>query len=407
MRLALFGRYLAQKKILTSYLFMFSFAIIVISGRLLFFGEKYGLNYGLYHPDSICYAKMAAEYANIKLSDLQQELSLAYSDNTLSKIGLLNCTSVSARVLYPILSAPFVRLIGLEGMLVVPIFSYLLALLLLARSIYKSRISINSTLIVISFVLMSTTISRWFIASLVDPLLITLNWGLLYLLINYKVFTNYRKLFLLCLIIIAMSLTKRSLHLVLICALVCLLLIYRSRDSQSREYSTKKVIGVLILLPITMDFIVGRIAGRQNGLRIVNEFQACIKGQTRQLCQSVVGVDAPERTPTKFDIIQDTVITGSHIILRYIFVSIAQIFVIDLPLAVTLIFWLYFTPRMYRNLTTLNAFALFSPILIILVSSFNGTIGLNFRFELACFFPIYVALGQFLDESYFKFRERS
>lgn len=406
MRLRLFGRFLARKKILAVYLFMFSLAIIVISGRFLFAGEKYGMSYEVYHPDGLCYTKTAAKYANIELSTFKREFSQIYSENSFSDIERLDCNSVNARVLYPLLSAPFIKLIGLKGMLVIPIFSYLLALFFLVRSMYKLNISKNSIFILISLVLISSTISRWYITNLVDPLLITLNWGLLYLLINHKVFINNRKFFLLCLIIVAMSLTKRSLHLVLICALIYLLLIYKNKDSKLKEFSTKKVFGALIFLPITLDFVVGRVFGRQNGLKSVIDFQGCLAGQTRELCETSLGVNVSEIAPTKVDIIQDSVITALRISFQYIFISIAQIFVVDLPLAVTFIFWLYFIPRMYRNLTTLNAFALFSPILISLISSFNGTLGLNFRFELAFFFPIYLALGKFLDDSYFKLFEK-
>jgi hypothetical protein len=52
---------------------------------------------------------------------------------------------------------------------------------------------------------------------------------------------------------------------------------------------------------------------------------------------------------------------------------------------------------MTKNLTLLNLFALVSPILIALVASLNGTLGLNLRFEMAFFFPVFLALAKIFD----------
>jgi hypothetical protein len=74
-------------------------------------------------------------------------------------------------VLYPILSAPFVAVFGLWGMLVVPIISFVVLWLFTTQQM-KNRVSVAiPVLIVLSS---STTISRWMFANISDPLLVGL-----------------------------------------------------------------------------------------------------------------------------------------------------------------------------------------------------------------------------------------
>jgi hypothetical protein len=383
------------------YLVIFTFAIIVICGRLLYSGEKYGLDYEVFQPDGICYTKLALDFADADIKKFELQLSKAYPNISVVEMIELNCESVKARVLYPLLSVPFVALFGIQGMLFIPIISYLLMLLLLIRGLSKLNVSRVSMMVTISFVLMSSTVSRWYITNLVDPLLITLNCLLVYLLLTPRIFEDSKKIFLVCFIIAAMALTKRSLHLVLICGLIFAIFMYKESREGKAANGKRHVLTLLFLLPIVLDSLVQQLLGRQNGLKSIIDTQKCLKGQTSVLCEnSFKPILSPETSmvvPSKLDLFQESSLNALEISIRYIYVSVAQIFVVDLPLAVVLLFWLFCFLRVPHDLNLLNLFALLSPILITFVASLNGSLGLNFRFELAFFFPVFLALAKQFD----------
>lgn len=120
-----------------------------VSGRLIKSGFVYGLNFELFQPDGGNYLKLTQD---------------------LSTFDIQNSTVYSwTRPLYPVLSIPFYKLLGVNGMLVIP------ALSLLAVGIifyYLGESKIDRTILLLCFFVLtsSTTVLRWVIADLTDGL---------------------------------------------------------------------------------------------------------------------------------------------------------------------------------------------------------------------------------------------
>jgi hypothetical protein len=79
----------------------------------------------------------------------------------------------STRVLYPLLSVPFVRLLGVSGMLVVPALS-LLTLMLLVAKIGITQNKRITAVIVIFLISSSPTVMRWMLSNTTDALLVAI-----------------------------------------------------------------------------------------------------------------------------------------------------------------------------------------------------------------------------------------
>lgn len=120
-----------------------------VSGRLIKSGFVYGLNFELFQPDGGNYLKLTEDLSNFSIQN-----STVYS---------------WTRPLYPILSIPFYKLLGVNGMLVIP------ALSLLAIGIifyYLGASKPDKTILLLCFFILtsSTTVLRWVIADLTDGL---------------------------------------------------------------------------------------------------------------------------------------------------------------------------------------------------------------------------------------------
>ena len=120
-----------------------------VSGRLIKSGFVYGLNFELFQPDGGNYLKLTQDLSNFSIQN-----STVYS---------------WTRPLYPILSIPFYKLLGVNGMLVIP------ALSLLAIGIifyYLGASKLDKTILLLCFFILtsSTTVLRWVIADLTDGL---------------------------------------------------------------------------------------------------------------------------------------------------------------------------------------------------------------------------------------------
>ena len=116
---------------------IFTWAISVIA-RLKFNGLAYGFDYGLYQPDGMHYTFRTLTF--LGNSDLvsAQMVSDWYSTHGF-KISQINPSDllpennrvwgvISPRILYPVLSVPFVALLGIPGMLAIPALSFLILL---------------------------------------------------------------------------------------------------------------------------------------------------------------------------------------------------------------------------------------------------------------------------------------
>ena len=176
------GVFLASKNRIFFY-FTFTWVVVgfSIASRLLFNGQVFGFDYFLFQPDGAAYTYMALRYSGLPHLEAANEVIRWYATHAEPGPGLeISFFSkdanpavwglVSSRIAYPLLSAPFVYLFGIAGMLVFPILSFLLLVLLI---LHVGRLLENHTtsIVLVFLITISTTTSRWFVANITDGLL--------------------------------------------------------------------------------------------------------------------------------------------------------------------------------------------------------------------------------------------
>lgn len=169
--------------------------LITIIAKYRYNGLVFGFDYGLYQPDGKYYTYMALDIISQNPNESAQQVvdwykAKSYKGNIFTTLDLLPETSpiysfVSHRVLYPLLSVPFVFAFGIPGMLVVPALSFLILLTI----IYKISLRYNAVylgLIICLILTSSPTTSRWMIVNTTDSLLVGLFSLTVYILGNLK-----------------------------------------------------------------------------------------------------------------------------------------------------------------------------------------------------------------------------
>lgn len=196
-----------EKKLI--YFFILGLGLVSIIAKYKYNGLVFGFDYGLYQPDGKYYTYMALDIINQNPNESAQQVadwykSKSYKGNIFTTSDLLPETSpvysyVSHRVLYPLLSAPFVFIFGIPGMLVVPAFSFLILLLI----IYKISLRYNVVylgLIISIIITSSPTVSRWMIVNTTDSLLVGLFSLTVYILSNPQFATKSSYVYILVLV---------------------------------------------------------------------------------------------------------------------------------------------------------------------------------------------------------------
>jgi hypothetical protein len=152
-----------------------------VISRLKFNGLAYGFDYGLYQPDGIHYtfrtltflgnseefsAKMVSEwYAThgIKLSQINPADLLPENNRVWGVI--------SPRLLYPILSMPFVAVFGIPGMIGISSISFLVLLLtiyIIGKKFHQDDLAVLMAVLLTA----SVTTTRWMVSNCTDALLV-------------------------------------------------------------------------------------------------------------------------------------------------------------------------------------------------------------------------------------------
>lgn len=353
------------------------FGILVSISRIFFTFESEEFSYEVYQPDGFCYTYQSAKHLgknSLEIDNLLRSMGSDYQI-TLDTNPLIEefCSPYSGRALYPLLSSPFLNLLGPVGMLVIPITSYLSFLFLLMFSFRYLKINLISQILVVSLVVCSTTISRWFITNLTDPLLYIQS-SLLCFIVLFKNFTSKRTLPVILVLLILMGFTKRSLHIPVIIGTVLILdmLIKKYKKQVTKNFFKifmTKIIVILFVFPFLVDYFVSRFFPTQNTLAI-----------TRFRSQNL----------------EDTFSLGDIPI--YWISSIAQIFVMDWPLAILVTLWISFTLLSKPNLNLVESLGILAPVMIFLLSSLHLTLGLNLRFELNFIYPFALYIAKLIND---------
>jgi hypothetical protein len=157
--------------------------VLAVLIRLRFNGLLFGFDYGLYHPDGALYTTKALDWSGFSEIESATRVSSWYNSNafkfnTTSPADLFYANhhlypEYSTRVLYPLLSIPFVKFFGVPGMLVVPALSLLTLMLLVAKmGIIQNKRLIS--VVVLFLVSSSSTVMRWMLSNTTDALLVAI-----------------------------------------------------------------------------------------------------------------------------------------------------------------------------------------------------------------------------------------
>ncbi len=183
--------------------------------KFKFNGLVFGFDYGLYLPDGASYTFRTLQFLSYSDSFSATAVSNWYQDNSFKfndfppKVLLPsydpNWGLIWPRILYPILSMPFIELFGIPGMLVVPSVS----LLILVYFIYYFSIKVAPvwfSLILAFSPLASTTLTRWAFSNTSDAL--SFIFFSLFICLLYSRIEPNKFLFLLSLLIVFSSLNR-------------------------------------------------------------------------------------------------------------------------------------------------------------------------------------------------------
>jgi hypothetical protein len=178
--------------------FITIFWVATVVVRLKYNGLILGFDYGLYQIDGAHYTFRTLRFLGYSEWDAANKVSdwyhaHAFKHSAINPQGLIPRYNpvwnlVSPRILYPLLSLPFVWAFGIVGMLIIPALS----LLILFMSILAIAIHYRSEklgIIIILIIGSSPTILRWMILNCTDSLLTAL-FSLFALYICKKNFVN-------------------------------------------------------------------------------------------------------------------------------------------------------------------------------------------------------------------------
>lgn len=336
---------------------------IAILGRFWANGISFGLDYGVYQPDGSHYAYRTLVFLGENSSDAANQVVLWYQNHGFkhnifppSFLTPENADSwgiVSPRILYSIFSIPFVGLLGIQGMLVIPALSFLI-LLWVSFVLGKHFVSVGFGLILAFSLSISPTILRWMISNLTDSLLCAL-FGIAALAL-VKITQGGRNHLTLILIVVLTSLTRFCIP---IWVAIGLVLIFNAR----RKF------GALVILTALIAFIPTLIAAPSNSL-----------------------------SPSSGDVgLLEKMADIGFSSIKVGFFEIAQLAVLDRGLLAILLAALILSLANFRDLASKYFLAI--ALAVWTIGAINGTIGVNFRYQLPlvpfAIWVISVGVGKF------------
>jgi hypothetical protein len=324
-----------------------AFWLLSVGGRLYANGSSYGLNYSVFQPDGVLYALRTFMFLgedqlqSAKLIEQWYFVQGGGSGAHFDPSSILPSISpawglVAPRILYPLLSAPFVAVFGMNGLLVIPSLS----LLILVMAIYligRKYLHPNFSLLLCIFVMISPTVLRWMVANITDSLFVAL-FAITCLCLELDG-GKRRTYFYLAILIILTSLTRFATPIWLAIALVDLI-------QKRRGRALFMSIGALV---------------------------ATIPTYLTQPSNSVLPREGD------LDFTQKLLILPISF-LKILFIEVAQLAVLDrlllLILATSLVISLY----RFKNASSLRF--IFILLATWAIGALNGSIGVNFRYQL-------------------------
>ena len=229
--------------------------IVTTIAKILFNGLIFEFDYGLFHPDGAFYTFRTLLFSGYDKFEAGRMVADWYAVYP-AKPAAIDPTSLffenapgtwdqyGPRILYPLLSVPFVKIFGIWGMLVVPALTYLVVLIATAYIAYKTN-RVGTGLIIIILITSSATISRWMYINATDGLLMLFTALFVILIYKNQDFSLTRiQLFGTLFLIVLSSLTRFSALMWLFVG--CLFLLHR----KYREGSLISAVSIIGAIPI-------------------------------------------------------------------------------------------------------------------------------------------------------------
>jgi hypothetical protein len=323
-------------------------------------GSILGLDYGLFHPDGMYYSFKTLTLLGNTQSEAGSLVSNFYNIHAVGNpvidpnslhFGTGGWEIYQLRLLYPVLSVPFVTFFGLWGMLIIPIASFVSLWFFATYRLQRNLLLGTTTLLVLSA---SWTISRWMFANVSDALLVGL--FVLYLFFIPRVSKSSIVTFsFFHLLIIALTSMTRFVFLLWVGISIAYLI--------QKQFKQASVVFVLALIGFLPNLFV--------------DFYSAVTPGTSD--NSLFGKLAA------FPIT----------LLKMHFVEFGQLFVIDRVFFISLMILLGHSLFKIRTMSAQLLLLVFSSL--VLTASINGVLGVNFRYHLPLlpFLIYYLSLNPF------------
>lgn len=329
------------------------FWLLDFASKYKFQGLVYGLNYGLYHPDGSLYTFRTLTFLGYSQFEAANLVSDWYSSHAF-KLQFFEPSTLYfdtnpqwdrflPRILYPLLSVPFVAIFGISGMLAIPALSMLGLMLVILKigNVLENRKVALLFAILLSF---SPTVNRWMFANTADSLL-TFLVALIVLVLLSDAHGKRWWLFMFSLLVVT-SYTRVVLLVWLAVAFVMFLNKFRVKS-------------LFLLITASLLFIPAAYKNTETAI-LPNESEMNFISKILLFPKSIVKVG---------------------------FFEVAQLAVLDRFFLATLVVGIYLA---FFNLKKSSSqYFLLVFIGLWLTAAVNGTVGVNFRYEL----PILVFLG--------------
>jgi hypothetical protein len=327
------------------YLLITTFFTVAIASRILFNGMVYQFDYGLYQPDGIHYTiRTLMMIGNSDLSAAQTVADWYAAHGT--KVKELDPRDfipqnnpawpvIAPRVLYPILSIPFVMYLGVPGMLVVPALS-LLATMFAIYFYSRGKGAPWVGLLIAISISISPTVLRWSVSNCTDGLLMAIFAGAALVALDKK---ESRWALPKIVVIVAMAcLTRFCLPIWILLALV----IYRPNKKMSYAIISSS------LLFSAPTFMYKSDSGK---------------------------IPASDNFSTMHDYIMFPIT-----FLKILFVELAQLAALDRTLLVIILLATALSVAKFREFESKLYFAVFLGVFTL--GAINAVLGVNFRYQL-------------------------
>lgn len=320
--------------------------LVSVASRVIVNGVSFGFDYSIYQPDGVLYALRTYMFlgedqlASAKLIE-SWYFTHASSGKHFDPASILPQNTpawglVAPRILYPLLSIPFVALFGMAGLLVIPSLS-LLILVLCIYLISRKHSQNNFGLVLGIVVLTSPTVLRWMVANITDSLFVAL-FALACLMFETKK-DDFRFTFMIGFLIILTSVTRFATPIWLALAFV--------------------------------DFVNGK---RTRSIFIsITALIATVPTYLTQPSNSVLPREGDLTTIEKLLALPES-------FLKILFFEVAQLAVLDRLLLIVLALAFILSVMSIKNEASLRFLAVLLSVWAI--GAINGSIGVNFRYQL-------------------------